>query len=104
MPAVAQLVFYLLKIHMRVEVPGVEITPSTKSAMVGHLKNPESSRSASGIEHPALPQDQYKEVLQKVVRFRCVSQNSVRHPTNNRCVATKQRCKSIVVPLGDKSD
>ena len=41
-PAVAHFVFYLRKIHTRVEMARIKVTPPTEGAMIRHLKNPES--------------------------------------------------------------
>ena len=101
---IAQFVFYVRKIHTRVEVAGTQITTPAESAMICRLQDPKSGRSSSGIEQHAFALNQYKEVLKEVVRLWCILQNTVGYATNNPRVAMKQCRKSIVVTLGDKSD
>lgn len=68
-PMTAQFVFYVRKIHTRVEMPRIKITTPAKRTVICDLKNPEACWSARRIKQTALALDQYENVLEKIIRF-----------------------------------
>ena len=101
MPAVAQFVFYVLKIHTRVEVARIKVATPSKCTVISDLKNPEARWSARRIKQTALALDQYKNVLEKVIRFCCITQNAICDSPDGMSIAAKQARERIAVTLAD---
>jgi hypothetical protein len=60
--------------------------------MVGHLKDPKPRWAPGSVKGSALAMDQEKDVLQQVIRFGGVSQDSVRHGTYDAGIPAKKYC------------
>jgi hypothetical protein len=72
--------------------------------VVGHLEDPESGRPTGGIEQTTLALDQEKDVLKHVVGLAGVSQDSVRHATDNTGVTTEEESESFLVSVTDLAE
>jgi hypothetical protein len=84
-----------------VEVPGGQITPPRNGAAIGHLKNPEPGWTLGIVKGPTEPVNQQEDVLKQVVRFGCVSENTVGYSTDHACVATKEQSEGIPIATAD---
>jgi hypothetical protein len=67
------------------------------------LKDPEPRRAPGSVKGSALAVKQEKDVLEQVIRFGGVSQDSVGYATYDASVSAEQRCEGFVVPLADES-
>jgi hypothetical protein len=67
------------------------------------LKDPEPRRAPGSVKGSALAVKQEKDVLEQVIRFGGVSQDSVRHRSYDASVSAKQTSQGFFVIIADAS-
>ena len=78
-----------------------QVPPAVDSPMVGHLNDPRYCRTLHGIVETGLLEEDEKDILNEVFRFRFISQDAARDIEDRPGVSLEQNRQRLLAPICD---